>query len=156
MHSDKLYAVKCVKKFILLYYLLISKFFPKLYLVQYFIFLYVPEMPLGQLPVLVYNGIEISQSMTIAQFLAEQFDLAGKTNLEKAQANMAVDTVRDMVAANSQLMHAPAEQKAAIKEKLATKVVPNGLQCLEKLLKANGGNFFAGNAVRLKQDSEKF
>ena len=48
-------------------------------------------MPCGQLPVLNYNGVEISQSMAIARFLANEFGLAGKTNLEKARADMIVD-----------------------------------------------------------------
>ena len=113
-------------------------------------------MPLGQMPVMVYNGVEICQSMTIAQFLAEEFGLAGKTNLEKAKANMVVDTVRDMVAAAAQVLHAPDDLKPALKEKLETKVVPNGLKNLETLLKANGGDFFAGDTVRSKQDSEHF
>jgi glutathione S-transferase len=44
--------------------------------------------PCGQIPVLNYNGVEISQSMAIARFLANEFGLAGKTNLEKARADM--------------------------------------------------------------------
>ena len=105
-------------------------------------------MILGQVPVLEYNGVQIAQSMTIAQFLAEEFGLAGKTNLEKAKANMVVDCFRDLMAAGMQLMHAPEGYKAELKEKLETKVVPNCLKNLETLLKANGGDFFAGNDVR--------
>ena len=44
--------------------------------------------PCGQIPVLNYNGVEISQSMAITRFLANEFGLAGKTNLEKARADM--------------------------------------------------------------------
>lgn len=35
------------------------------------------EMPLGQLPVLEYNGTKLAQSMSIARFLDKQFHLAG-------------------------------------------------------------------------------
>ncbi|CAF5025734.1 unnamed protein product, partial [Rotaria sp. Silwood1] len=35
------------------------------------------EMPLGQMPVLEYNGTKLPQSLSIARFLAKQFQLAG-------------------------------------------------------------------------------
>ena len=53
-------------------------------------------MPNGQVPVLEYNGQQIAQSMTIARFLANEFNLAGKNALEKAQADMVVDNVTDL------------------------------------------------------------
>ena len=49
------------------------------------IFIFFAETPCGQLPVLCYNGTEIGQSMTIARFLAKEFGLAGKNNLEVAR-----------------------------------------------------------------------
>ncbi len=57
----------------------------------------ISEMPLGQLPVLEFNGEVLSQSMTIARFLAKEYGLAGKTNIEQAQADMVVDTASDLV-----------------------------------------------------------
>ena len=41
------------------------------------------------------DGIQLSQSMTIARFLANKFNLAGSDPLEKAQADMVVDCVTD-------------------------------------------------------------
>ena len=41
------------------------------------------------------DGIQLSQSMTIARFLANRFNLAGSNPLEKAQADMVVDCVTD-------------------------------------------------------------
>ena len=52
-------------------------------------------MPGGVLPVLEVDGIQLSQSMTIARFLANRFNLAGSNPLEKAQADMVVDCVTD-------------------------------------------------------------
>ena len=52
-------------------------------------------MPGGQMPVLEVDGVKLGQSMTIARFLANKFNLAGSTPLEKAQADMIVDTVTD-------------------------------------------------------------
>ena len=52
-------------------------------------------MPGGVLPVMEVDGIQLSQSMTIARFLANKFNLAGSNPLEKAQADMVVDCVTD-------------------------------------------------------------
>ena len=54
-------------------------------------------MPAGQLPVLEVDGVQISQSMTIARFLANKFNLAGSTPLEKAQGDMIVDCIQDFL-----------------------------------------------------------
>ena len=53
-------------------------------------------MPMGQLPVLEFDGQVLCQSLTIARFLAKEFGLAGKTNLEQAQADMVIDTGNDL------------------------------------------------------------
>ncbi len=53
-------------------------------------------MPLGQIPVIEFDGQVLSQSLTIARFLAKEFGLAGKTNLEQAQADMVIDTGNDL------------------------------------------------------------
>ena len=37
-----------------------------------------PSTPFGQLPLLVWNGETISQSISIARFLATEFGLAGR------------------------------------------------------------------------------
>ena len=53
-------------------------------------------MPGGQLPVLEIDGIKIGQSMSIARYLANKFNLAGKTDIEKAQADMIIDCIQDL------------------------------------------------------------
>ena len=52
-------------------------------------------MPGGQLPVLEVNELKIAQSLTIARFLANKFDLAGISLLEKAEADMIVEFSKD-------------------------------------------------------------
>jgi len=42
----------------------------------------------GQLPMLQWDGVELAQSMAIARFVARRAGLAGKTDLEFAQADM--------------------------------------------------------------------
>ena len=52
---------------------------------------------IGTLPILEYNGTTIAQSITIARFLAKEFNLAGKNRIEEAQADMIVDCVSDLL-----------------------------------------------------------
>ena len=54
-------------------------------------------MPFGQIPVLEVDGEMIGQSTSIARFLAKEFQLAGKDNLEQAQADMVVDACNDLI-----------------------------------------------------------
>ncbi len=48
-------------------------------------------MPLGQMPVFEVDGIKLSQSISIARFLAKQFGLARKDNIEQAKVDAVVD-----------------------------------------------------------------
>ena len=52
-------------------------------------------MPGGQLPVLEVNKCKIAQSLSIARFLANKFDFAGTSPLEKAEADMIVEFSKD-------------------------------------------------------------
>ena len=54
------------------------------------------ETPLGTLPVLEYNGKKLSQSITIARFLAKECGIVGKNHMEQAKADMIVDTIVDV------------------------------------------------------------
>ena len=58
-----------------------------------------PKTPFGGLPLLEYNGLELSQSMTIGRFLAREMNLAGKTRTEEAQVDMVVDCIIDLIGA---------------------------------------------------------
>ena len=54
-------------------------------------------IPWGILPALEYDGKKLVQSISIARFVAREFGLAGKNNLEAAQADMLVDCMSDFV-----------------------------------------------------------
>lgn len=49
------------------------------------------DAPIGQLPYLEIDQLKLPQSLTIARYLAREADLAGKTNIEQAQADAVVD-----------------------------------------------------------------
>ena len=49
----------------------------------------------GKLPVLEYDGKTIAQSRAIARFLARKYELAGKNDIEEAEADMIVDYIAE-------------------------------------------------------------
>lgn len=106
------------------------------------------EMPLGQVPVLEIDGVKLPQSLSIGRFLANRFGLAGKNDLEQAQADAVVDTATDLIIAFVPVFveQDPTKKQELIKNFL-TEELPKHLQNLEVLgkLYGNGGAFFVGN-----------
>ena len=110
------------------------------------------SMPLGQLPVLEYNGKKIPQSISIARFLAKQFGLAGKDNLEQAQVDSVVDTIGDCVTKYvvARFEKDPEKKEAALKVFFSEELSKH-LKNLETLANhySNGGPYFVGNQLTL-------
>ncbi|CAF1184567.1 unnamed protein product [Rotaria magnacalcarata] len=106
------------------------------------------EMPLGQMPALEFNSTKLPQSKSIARFLAKQFHLAGRDNLEQAKVDAVIDTIDDLI---PKLISIFFEQDETKKEELRKKYfdeeLPKHFQNLNVLLKefGNGGPFFVGN-----------
>ena len=109
-----------------------------------------PDMPLGQMPVLEYNGVKLTQSKAIARFLANQFHLAGKDTLEQAKVDAVVDTINDTLAPMMKLRTETDEaKKAELTKKFVGEELPQALKSLETLATqyGNGGAFFVGNQL---------
>ena len=86
--------------------------------------------------------------MTIARFLANEFNLAGKDNVEHGKADMIVDAIFDIMTAMVAAFKEEDEtRKAEMKKKFENETLPNSIMNLEKLLDANGGKYFVGNDV---------
>ena len=108
------------------------------------------EMPLGQIPVLEVDGVKLPQSISIGRFLAKQFNLAGKDNLEQAKVDVIVDTINDLIAGFLPCRMEPDEtKKQELTKKFFNDDLPKHLQNLEKLAKlyADDGPFFVGNTL---------
>ena len=110
------------------------------------------EMPLGQMPVLEFEGVKIPQSLTIARFLAKQFRLAGRDNFEQSKVDAVVDTIQEAVEKFSRIRW----EKDEVKKQERLKAffhddLPKHFQNLEVLGKSfgNGGAFFVGNHLTL-------
>ena len=73
-----------------IHYILISQ---AIIITQSFIFF--AAFRFGKLPVLEYDGTTIAQSRAIARFLGRKYGLAGKTEIEEAEADMIVDYIAE-------------------------------------------------------------
>eukprot|EP00092_Neocalanus_flemingeri_P055911 GFUD01066215.1.p1 GENE.GFUD01066215.1~~GFUD01066215.1.p1 ORF type:complete len:209 (+),score=73.67 GFUD01066215.1:42-668(+) len=105
-------------------------------------------LPLGQLPVMEVEGTTISQSMSIARYLARRFGLAGKNDVEGAEADQTVDAINDLTNSVVPVLNEKDEKKKAeMKKKVQTETMPNWLRMMERLLTSKGGNHFAGNQL---------
>jgi glutathione S-transferase len=112
---------------------------------------YKAEMPLGQIPVLEINGFKLPQSISIARYLAKQFHLDGKNNLEQAKADAVADTLTDLVNKFSPVLWEEdddTKKKEGI-DKFIAEELPKHVKNLETLGRSynDGGHFFVGNSL---------
>lgn len=106
--------------------------------------------PLGLSPVLEVDGKQLSQSKTIARYLANQFGLAGKNEFDKAKADMLVDYMDDVRApVYAMYNEQDEEKKKKLREKFGKEQLPGFLANYEKNLKENNGGdgFFVGEGL---------
>eukprot|EP00092_Neocalanus_flemingeri_P008750 GFUD01009423.1.p1 GENE.GFUD01009423.1~~GFUD01009423.1.p1 ORF type:complete len:229 (-),score=75.24 GFUD01009423.1:82-702(-) len=109
-----------------------------------------PTTPYGQTPLLEWDGQIIAQSMAITRFLAAEFGLKGKNNLESAQIDEVVDTIEDVIGVTikTHFETDPVKKAETVAQLNNTTVLPM-LVNLEKRLVSRGGQFLVGNALSL-------
>merc|ERR1712173_168191 len=101
----------------------------------------------GQLPILSWNGETIYTSLAIDRFLAKEFGLMGKNNVEAAQVDEVVDVLQDVFTAGATARFTnDEEEKKTLMKKYETETLPNMLKLAEKRLIERGGQFMVGNA----------
>ena len=111
-----------------------------------------PKAPTGQVPYLEVreNGktLTLSQSVSIARFLARRFNLAGQGEYEQALVDMYADQVSDLI---NELVKAHFESDESRKEQLNAKVqsetLPNSLRLFEQRLAQTGTGYLVGNGL---------
>lgn len=106
--------------------------------------------PFGQLPVLEVDGTQICQSYVIAEYLAKQFGLAGKNDLEQAQAAMIAQCAEDAYKPLFPIFRESDEsKKKEVLDKYTSEQLPDFLSKFEALLAKNsGGNgYFVGSKL---------
>jgi len=103
--------------------------------------------PFGQLPILEVDGVKLCQSNACARYIARKYHLAGKTELEHAQADMIVDCMEDTIKPILKFFFEKDEtKKTEMKKKFVDEELPASLTHLENILKTNhgGDKFFVG------------
>jgi len=108
-----------------------------------------PKTPFGALPLLEFDGRVFCQSVAITRYLANKFGFAGKTELDKLQADTIVDCVIDLTNPLNDIFEEHDEtKKKELWQKYEGKLDKH-LENLQKMLEANnGGNgFFVGDTI---------
>jgi len=104
-----------------------------------------PTLPFGQLPTLTLeDGQVLCQSLTIARYLANRYNLSGHTEICKAEADEAVDTLNDVQNKLFGVFFAT-DKKAKMAECMPA--CETAFKNLEKRLESRGGQHLAGNCL---------
>ncbi|XP_067685412.1 uncharacterized protein [Haliotis asinina] len=106
--------------------------------------------PFGQLPVLEVDGQQYAQSFGIIAYLAREFGLHGKDNLEQLKVDQVMGIIQDIY--THMLKHFMEKDKARQAEILKennTVHYPKFLGFFESILKKNGTGFFVGDRITL-------
>jgi glutathione S-transferase len=102
----------------------------------------------GQLPKLEWDGEVLYTSLSIARFLAREFGLMGKNNLESVKVDEIVDVIQDTLNAGYTAAFMSDEKaKAEALAKHTGETIPRIMEQIEKRLVSRGGQFLVGNAL---------
>ncbi|KAG7213603.1 hypothetical protein KM043_002856 [Ampulex compressa] len=104
-----------------------------------------PTTPYGQMPTLEFGGKVYSQTLPICRYLAKQYNLLGKTDLDALEIDATANALHDF---RKQVALFYRETDPVIKSKkkdeVMTNVVPYYLNKFEELVKNNGGYLYGG------------
>ncbi|CAK9820848.1 Glutathione S-transferase [Anthophora plagiata] len=105
-----------------------------------------PTTPFGQLPTLEIHGKVYSQTLPICRYLAKQFNLLGKTDLDTLQIDAIANALHDFrrLTISNYYRETDPILKAKKKVEVMTNVIPLYLGKLEELVKNNGGYLHGG------------
>lgn len=110
--------------------------------------LYISAMQTGQVPELEFNGFFMSQSISIARFLAKEFNLSGKDHKAQFQSDMIVDCCVDFMEEIYRIIFEKDQtRKTELEKALIDTVGPNFFRLMSKMLDHNGGECFAGDGI---------
>eukprot|EP01133_Synstelium_polycarpum_P014237 gene14237-16799_t len=101
-----------------------------------------PNLPFGVLPYYEDADIKTGQSVAIARYLANKYNIAGKTLVDSIKADALVDSVWDLV-----MPYYLGRGDAEKLEKFKVESIPKFLNNYQSLLIANGGKYFVGDSL---------
>jgi len=106
-----------------------------------------PSTPFGSVPLLFWDGEEIAQLMAVTKFVARKVGMAGKSDLEFAQADMVLCHADDLWPKYGKLRFAKdKEQHKKDAKEFLDEFLPKFLTPLENILKKRGGEWYAGSS----------
>ena len=113
-----------------------------------------PTLPFQQAPVLeiAENGKthQIAQSHAIERFLANRFNLLGKTEIERAQVDMIGEEIVDLFTVLFSIYRKKdTEEKSKKLEEAFKERVPSGLKLIQNLLEAYKSGYLVGDSITL-------
>jgi len=108
-----------------------------------------PVTPFGVLPLLCVDGTVVSQSRTIARYLAHEHGLAGANALENAQMDEIVDALADAIDAQyaAYLFEKDETKKAQLQKDFNEKTLPPLIKNIERRLTERGGEYLVGGKL---------
>lgn len=108
------------------------------------------DYPFGQLPVLEVDGKMYGQSVACATFLAREFGLYGKTNVDGIVIDQVLGLLQDFITAAIKFFFEKDEaKKVDLKKNFQENDCPKFFGHFEKMLKSNGTGFFVGSEMTL-------
>ncbi|XP_064652650.1 glutathione S-transferase-like [Lineus longissimus] len=93
--------------------------------------------PFGSLPVLVVDGQQFAQSMSIARYLADTFGLAGKSGTDKLCVDEAAELVQELFEAHIKVMFTEESKKAEALAQFKKDTLPKMVENIEKVFARN-------------------
>ncbi|KAK6174848.1 hypothetical protein SNE40_013417 [Patella caerulea] len=104
--------------------------------------------PLGALPYLEVDGQKFPESVAIARYLANEFGLAGKSNLDKLKIDVLVDQMI-LLRESAVTMHFEKDEtkKVELMKKFKEEQLPKCFGYIEKALSENSSGFLVGDQL---------
>ncbi|GFR73989.1 glutathione S-transferase [Elysia marginata] len=102
------------------------------------------------MPVLEVDGEMLAQTVAICNYLAREFGLYGKTNMESFQIDQVVCLVEDFISATVKIIYEKDDaKKAELMQTYKELECPKFMGHFENLLLKNGTGHFVGSEITL-------
>nr|AFJ24753.1 glutathione S transferase-1 [Schmidtea mediterranea] len=108
-----------------------------------------PTTPTGKLPVVEYEGKQLTQSMAIARVVARKHGFMGEDDKEYYLVERAIGQMVDVLEGLYKIYFAPEEKKEELRAEYVATSGRDNLKALEGFIKETG--FFAGEKITLAE-----
>merc|ERR1712002_1055080 len=111
---------------------------------------YRAECPFGQAPVLEIDGVKFAQSMAMATFLAREFGMYGKTNLDGFYIDMYVQLIQDLLnKAIKAMFTKDDDEKKKLWAEFKETTSPKYMKWFDDAISKNGTGYLVGDKLSL-------